>query len=380
MSTGFSDASSHPLYPQVHQTFLDYLNDVEAAQIAALAVLDSSDAHWQISLLEHLLGIELTPEDVQVFWHQGVTHWEKLNAQLGRDPGLTVALIDYCKNISENEYHFTIFSSGSNELSAESPRDGLSGLSNLRYFKSRLNAEAARNLRYQKPFVVAIVDIDCFTSLVKDRGTEAGNEVIRRLGGILNDTCRKTDIASRINRHQMALLFLESEKKDAFIQLERIRTRAEIELKEFQTTLSGGMASCPHDARTAEELMKCAERSLTAAKEKGMNRVCIDPEDKRAFPRLHESLMVRLTPLSEGEAAREAITRDISGGGFAFESPDSIAPGQAVKGEIELPDRTISFLGKVARAEELGGGRFEIGLEFTAIDPESRYRLLSFAR
>jgi hypothetical protein len=183
------------------------------ASTSCRVVIDNSDAHWQISLFEHLLGVEPSSEDVQAFWHQGVTHCETLTAQLGRDPGLTVALIDYFKNISENEYHFTIFSSGSNELSAESSQDGLSGLSNLRYFKSRLNAEAARNLRYQKPFVVAIVDIDRFTSLAKDRGPEAANEVIRRLGSLLKGTCRKTDIASRINRHQMALLFLESEKK-----------------------------------------------------------------------------------------------------------------------------------------------------------------------
>ena len=90
--------------------------------------------------------------------------------------------------------------------------------------------------------------------------------------------------------------------------------------------------------------------------------------------------MVRLTPLVETETTGEAITQDISGGGFAFEHATSYDMGQAVKGEIELPEVIVTFLGQVVRLKELGAGRYEIGVSFTAIDPESRYQLLAFAR
>jgi diguanylate cyclase (GGDEF)-like protein len=46
----------------------------------------------------------------------------------------------------------------------------------------------------------------------------------------------------------------------------------------FTFTLSVGAATCPDDARTREELVRCADRALYAAKAGGRDRAVVFPE------------------------------------------------------------------------------------------------------
>ncbi len=90
--------------------------------------------------------------------------------------------------------------------------------------------------------------------------------------------------------------------------------------------------------------------------------------ERRRFPRLSESCLIRVRPLTgftlPGEGV-EAMTVNISGGGLCYHSDVPIDVGGFVAVELTLPDFPSPVLA-LARAAFSGssGPPYEIGLEF----------------
>ena len=156
--------------------------------------------------------------------------------------------------------------------------DELSGLSSRRYFETRFSEEWARHRRYGAPLSVALFDLDHFKRLNDTYGHAAGDIAIRRFGEILLATVRSSDLACRYGGEEFAVLFPETEARDALRVTDRVRRSVEKEpfrndRRHFFVTVSAGVADTEGlSSEDRAELLVRADKALYFAKDTGRNR------------------------------------------------------------------------------------------------------------
>jgi diguanylate cyclase (GGDEF)-like protein len=166
-------------------------------------------------------------------------------------------------------------------LRQQSVRDPLTGLYNRRFLEETLTHELARLERKNLPLSLIMIDVDHFKTFNDTFGHEAGDAVLRDLGGILQRHVRGGDIACRYGGEEFTIVLPEA-------SLEIGRQRAEIfreaarELRLVHdgkslgaVTLSMGVACFPEHGRRRDHLVQAADAALYEAKNNGRNRVVV---------------------------------------------------------------------------------------------------------
>jgi diguanylate cyclase (GGDEF)-like protein len=155
--------------------------------------------------------------------------------------------------------------------------DGLTGLVNHRTFQERFSTMLGRADRHDLAVSLLLTDIDHFKKVNDTYGHPTGDEVLRRVAGILKASARKIDIVARYGGEEFAIVLDGTDREGARQLAERVR--AEVEQQSFpsskgafKATLSIGVSSYPDDAREKAELISRADQSLYAAKHGGRNR------------------------------------------------------------------------------------------------------------
>lgn len=155
-------------------------------------------------------------------------------------------------------------------------KDGLTGIFNRRFFELRIAEELERANRYQQNLAVVMLDIDHFKKLNDEFGHLLGDEVLRQVSQILNDSMRKGDVVCRYGGEEFALLLPQATPENAAEAAEKVRRN--IESHHFpgvprRVTISCGVAGHPEFGRTRDEIVAAADAALYAAKQAGRNRV-----------------------------------------------------------------------------------------------------------
>ena len=155
--------------------------------------------------------------------------------------------------------------------------DALTGLPNQRQLRARLAEVQARHDRGGSPFSLLFLDIDHFKRVNDSYGHPAGDEVLRRVAGVLSDRVRKVDLAARYGGEEFAVLLEGTDKEGALIMAERIRSAvAAMDLGDLgvstAVTVSVGIASVPTDCTDTDPLIAAADQALYQAKRDGRNR------------------------------------------------------------------------------------------------------------
>jgi diguanylate cyclase (GGDEF)-like protein len=158
--------------------------------------------------------------------------------------------------------------------------DGLTGLFNHRQFQSLLADEVSRVKRYNDPLTLVLCDIDFFKRLNDTYGHPFGDLVLKGVSARLQESVRdRIDVAARYGGEEFALVFVKTDLASALQRTERIRES--IENIPFRTeqgetvhvTMSFGLARFGEHAKSAEALVKRADKALYKAKENGRNRL-----------------------------------------------------------------------------------------------------------
>lgn len=158
-------------------------------------------------------------------------------------------------------------------------RDVLTGLYNRRMLGQRLVVETQRASRYNKPYSVLMLDIDHFKSINDTHGHPAGDAVLRGMADILQEVVRDIDTVARYGGEEFIIILPETAGPDATRLADRLRRQvAETPLilpagEAIHITVSIGVASYPHCADTAQQIIECADEAMYAAKQGGKNRV-----------------------------------------------------------------------------------------------------------
>jgi diguanylate cyclase (GGDEF)-like protein len=159
------------------------------------------------------------------------------------------------------------------ELERLSTSDALTGLHNRRFLTQRLSEELVRSYRHKGTFAVLMADVDEFKKYNDAFGHPAGDEVLKKVAGILLSSTRSVDCTARYGGEEFAVLLTDTTGEVAAEVAERIRAR--VAAQEFpgrKITLSIGIAEFPEHGQTAEEVISCADEALYAAKRTGRNR------------------------------------------------------------------------------------------------------------
>ena len=155
--------------------------------------------------------------------------------------------------------------------------DELTHLYNLRHFLNRLDKEINRSKRYHRSLSLAMIDIDFFKKYNDSFGHQEGNKVLKKVAIILQKQTRDNDVVARFGGEEFSVIMPETNAKRAHQYAERARKKVETELCEDKfgecVTISIGVASFPHDAENATDLLERADEALYAAKKDGRNKV-----------------------------------------------------------------------------------------------------------
>jgi diguanylate cyclase (GGDEF)-like protein len=161
--------------------------------------------------------------------------------------------------------------------------DGLTGLLNHRRFQERFSEELRRIERHPEPLSLILADIDHFKRINDTYGHPKGDEILKRLAGILKRMVRDIDIVARYGGEEFAIILINTEREGAYRLAERIRktiekrpfTLKQVQERNISVTLSLGIASYPRDGKVKEDLISRADVALYRAKGEGRNRTCL---------------------------------------------------------------------------------------------------------
>ena len=151
-------------------------------------------------------------------------------------------------------------------ISAAAATDALTGILNRRGFMDAAERELARASRYDRPFVLAYVDVRGLKSVNDTEGHLMGDELIMAVAGLMKESARADDVVGRIGGDEFALLLDEQTAEGAEPVLRRIQARVEERRAAMEIRvpweLTIGIAAFPTDGTTLEELLGTADRRL----------------------------------------------------------------------------------------------------------------------
>ena len=175
------------------------------------------------------------------------------------------------------------------ELREQVITDPLTGLYNLRYFRSALDSELERTLRTTLPTSLMMIDLDHFKQVNDVWGHEVGNQVLKLTARLIKQVTRQLDIQCRYGGEEFVVILPSTTLLLASQVAERLRQQiqeSEILVGEqsLRVTASIGVSvRLSHETGTASELIKAADACLYQAKAEGRNQVCFngfEPEEE----------------------------------------------------------------------------------------------------
>jgi diguanylate cyclase (GGDEF)-like protein/putative nucleotidyltransferase with HDIG domain len=169
--------------------------------------------------------------------------------------------------------------------------DGLTKVKTHRFFMEALSAEWKRATRAGRPFSLVLIDLDRFKFVNDFYGHLEGDLVLRRVGVILEENCRRSDIIARYGGDEFVVLMPETNAEQSRQLAGKLRSyiSSDTLLREKNVTGSFGIASFPVHGSTPQELIQVADASMYLSKHQGGNAVStadhFDPNETKRWKR-----------------------------------------------------------------------------------------------
>lgn len=170
------------------------------------------------------------------------------------------------------------------KLQQQSITDGLTGIKTRRFFLEATHAEWRRASRSGRPFSVVMVDLDKFKEVNDEMGHLEGDLVLARVGRLLEQKCRQSNVVARYGGDEFVILMPETGIEQAQTLSERLRVWIATDpmLNERRITGSFGVASFPLHGSTVEDVVRVADAGMYVSKHAGGNRVSTAEEFSEA--------------------------------------------------------------------------------------------------
>lgn len=161
------------------------------------------------------------------------------------------------------------------KLQQQSITDGLTGIKTRRFFWEALSSEWRRASRSGRPFSVVLIDLDKFKEVNDSLGHLEGDLVLARVGRLLEQKCRQSNVVARYGGDEFIILMPETAIEQAQVLAERLRiwVATDPTLEEHHITGSFGVASFPVHGFAIEDLIRMADAGMYISKHAGGNQV-----------------------------------------------------------------------------------------------------------
>lgn len=157
--------------------------------------------------------------------------------------------------------------------------DPLTGVKNRTAMDTSMKREIGLANRHNTPLSLILFDLDHFKSVNDQFGHLIGDQVLRDVAKVAEDTIRDSDIIFRYGGEEFLVLLSGTRISGATLLAERVRNNIErlqiFPELEMNITASFGVVSLVAD-ENAESLFKRADTALYQAKHNGRNQVIID--------------------------------------------------------------------------------------------------------
>lgn len=149
--------------------------------------------------------------------------------------------------------------------------DKLTNIYNRRKFEELLNIEYKIVNRYKRDLSAIFFDIDFFKKINDNFGHDTGDEVLRTISKLVSDNLRETDYFARWGGEEFIILLIETNKEEAYLIAEKIRTLVEnYKFDKVNTvTISLGVTQLRNERMIS--FLKRLDNTLYNAKKKGRN-------------------------------------------------------------------------------------------------------------
>ncbi|MCE9544155.1 MAG: diguanylate cyclase [Planctomycetia bacterium] len=147
--------------------------------------------------------------------------------------------------------------------------DSLTGVSNRRALDETLESMVAMQSRYELPFSLVIFDIDHFKQINDQHGHLHGDQTLKKVAKLIDETVRETDVVFRYGGEEFVVVMPSTTLDGAMIFSDRLRARIN---EKLDLTVSGGVAAA-QTGDVPNTLLARADAALYSSKTAGRNCV-----------------------------------------------------------------------------------------------------------
>jgi diguanylate cyclase (GGDEF)-like protein len=150
--------------------------------------------------------------------------------------------------------------------------DDCTGLYNARHLYKTLDTEVYRSSRFGYEFSVLFIDLDHFKAVNDTYGHLIGSKLLAEIGYLVKAQLRLIDFAFRYGGDEFVVLLPQTGKDQALVVAKRLRDGLRAtkfchdEGLNLNVRASIGLATYPHDARDAHDIIRQADEMMYLVK------------------------------------------------------------------------------------------------------------------
>jgi len=187
-------------------------------------------------------------------------------------------LIARSSNLIKNRRIYEQAKKQEEELIKLAMTDQLTGLYNRHSLFDIAPKYLSEAKRHQFPVSLLVIDLDYFKNVNDTYGHVVGDIVLKSVGQVLKDTCRKEDFVARFGGEEFVMLLSHCDLDFAATKAETLRVAIESAKPNGLTiTASIGVAAYSKND-DFDSLFEKADRAVYQAKNAGRNKVIIHPD------------------------------------------------------------------------------------------------------
>jgi diguanylate cyclase (GGDEF)-like protein len=219
-----------------------------------------------------------TPCEAEMLWNAILAHRDRLREQLGRNPGIVVAAVDYLSNLRGDctSSYAIVAEAYLDDVVEQAAVDSLTGLYDHDMFMSQLEREIESARRNETPLSLLMIDLDDFKTINDRYGHPTGDEVLVAVAAVIRRALRAVDIGGRYGGEEFIVALPGADTGHAVRVGERVREAINSEgISRVAVTTSIGIAGYPLHGENTQRLVSAADQALYRAKQAGKNRVVV---------------------------------------------------------------------------------------------------------